>query len=356
MLRLIQAQGTSYEIGQIHGTQAREQILISIKTYKDLFSYYANVDWETARSRALSFVEPIKAFDADLLEEMRGVAAGAGVEFEDILILNVRSEILFMKGNAPAEGCTAIGIVPELTKENRLLHAQTWDWIPAQEPAMIVLRITQMNKPKILMLTEAGIIGKIGLNSEGIGITLNAMSVPREAKGVPLHIVLRGMLNSYNMVRAMETIIKHKCASAANIMVSSRDGEVLDLEIAGPDYDVLYPDDGICVHTNHFLSERLKSVYYDKNRDSAISTHVRLGRVRRKLRSMGSQITMENIHSIMCDHAGFPEAICYHPNINVPVSERGATVASMIMDTSLGTMYASVGRPCESPYGLFRLV
>jgi hypothetical protein len=73
---------------------------------------------------------------------------------------------------------------------------------------------------------------------------------------------------------------------------------VLDLEIAGDDYDVLYPDDGICVHTNHYTSERLKSLYYDKNRDSTISTHMRLD----------------------------------------------------------GIMYASAGRPCENPYGLFRLV
>ena len=356
MLKLIQAQGSPYEIGQMHGTQAKEQVLVSINTYKKLFSYYANVDWETAKARAISFIEPIEAFDAGLLEEMKGVADGAGVGFEDILVLNARSEILFMQGDAPVDSCTAIGIVPELTMENRLLHAQTWDWIPSQEPAMIVLRIAQVNKPKILMLTEAGIVGKVGLNSEGIGITLNAMSVPREAKGVPLHIVLRGMLNSYNLVNAMEKVIKHKCASAANIMVSSRDGEVLDLEIAGADYDVLYPEDGICVHTNHFQSERLKSVYYDKNRDSAISTHMRLGRVRRKLRAIGKQIKMDDIYGLMCDHAGFPESICYHPNINVPVSERGATVASMIMDTSLGIMYASLGRPCENPYALFRLV
>lgn len=47
--------------------------------------------------------------------------------------------------------------------------AQNWDWMEAQKKNPIVLTITQAEKPTIKMVTEAGLIGKIGLNSAGVG-------------------------------------------------------------------------------------------------------------------------------------------------------------------------------------------
>jgi len=53
--------------------------------------------------------------------EMQGVADGAGVEYEDILAMNVRTEIAFGAFN---DGCTALS----WKAGEKSLLAQNWDW------------------------------------------------------------------------------------------------------------------------------------------------------------------------------------------------------------------------------------
>lgn len=64
---------------------------------------------------------------------------------------------------------------------------------PEINPGVILLEIDQTPRPNILMATEAGIVGKIGLNSEGLGVCLNLLGPEHNTmRGVPIHIILRG--------------------------------------------------------------------------------------------------------------------------------------------------------------------
>ena len=64
--------------------------------------------------------------------------------------------------------------------------AHNWDWKTSQRASMVMMKIRQKNgKPDIFMVTEAGIIGKTGFNSEGICLYLNALSTQPGAKGAP---------------------------------------------------------------------------------------------------------------------------------------------------------------------------
>lgn len=105
---------------------------------------------------------------------MQGVADGAEVTFEDILALNSRSEIVLQSGknlDPEIDGCTSIGIMPSKNPEGHTLVAHNWDWKDVQKEAMVMMNITQANgKPTIHLITEAGIIGKTGFNSDGISL------------------------------------------------------------------------------------------------------------------------------------------------------------------------------------------
>ena len=174
--KIIEAAGTPYEIGFAHGEQGREEVLCSIATYKEMFKTYANLGWEEAKHRSRAYIEHISRYDSDLLEEIRGVAAGAGVELEDILALNARSEVILMSGSKmPSDGCTAVAVTPESTQDRHTILAQNWDWKGRQIEAVLVLKIIQQDKPAITMVTEGGIIGKVGFNDAGIGVCLNAL-------------------------------------------------------------------------------------------------------------------------------------------------------------------------------------
>ena len=45
---IIIASGTPYEIGLIHGREAKKQVDISISTYKAMFWDYSGIRWEDA--------------------------------------------------------------------------------------------------------------------------------------------------------------------------------------------------------------------------------------------------------------------------------------------------------------------
>lgn len=350
--KVINASGNPYEIGYAHGSQGKEEVLVSINTYKDMFKTYANLDWETAKERSKLYIEHINNYDTDLMDEMRGVADGAGVELEDILALNARSEVIMMPDSAikkPLDGgCTSMAITPEATKNQDTLLAQNWDWKQEQIDSVLVLKIKQNDKPDITMVTEGGIIGKVGFNSSGIGVCLNALGTIGNPKGLPLHIVLRGILNSRKLSDCVQAINSIPNACAANYLLASSCGEAIDVEKTPTDYDVLYPSNGVLAHSNNFITERFRAV--DTTKYMAFDTFLRYGIANKMLNQNIGQIDEDIIKDILRNHKDHPDSICRH---NDPLDAAGhemCTVFSIIMNMTKGKIYLLKGNPCEGEY------
>ena len=81
----------------------------------------AKLSWLQVRLEAVKFLPTLQQPAwMPLVEEMRGVAAGAGVDFEDILTLNVRTEIAY---GMFSDGCTALS----WKVGSKSFIAQNWD-------------------------------------------------------------------------------------------------------------------------------------------------------------------------------------------------------------------------------------
>lgn len=96
-----------------------------------------------------------------------------------------------------------------------------------QKENLIILTIEQASKPTIKMVTEAGIIGKIGLNSMGVGVCLNAI----RAKGMdytrlPCHLGLRMVLESKSREEAVARLENYGIASACHMLIADPTGGV----------------------------------------------------------------------------------------------------------------------------------
>jgi isopenicillin-N N-acyltransferase-like protein len=120
MLQVI-ATGSPSQVGFQHGTAAKTHIERSIAFYTTIFQAKAKMDWPTVKSFALKYQPYLDANVPRYVTEMRGVAEGAGVTYEDILALNVRTEIAFGAFN---DGCTAIS----WKSGDKSILAQNWDW------------------------------------------------------------------------------------------------------------------------------------------------------------------------------------------------------------------------------------
>jgi isopenicillin-N N-acyltransferase-like protein len=360
----VRVSGGARERGRQYGEQARERVRRSIEAYDAVFDHYAGWRWADVRRGAGRFAEPIEAFAPRYLEEIRGIAEGAGVDLEDILGINVRTEVMFAAkaraaaaqadgGRGRPDGCSAFAVLPSASADGHTLIGQNWDWLLHSFDTVVVLEAAQDEGPDFVTVVEAGLLAKTGMNSSGIGLTTNALVTDRDRgePGVPYHLVLRGILDAQNLSDAYATIQRGFRSSSANYLVASVDGIAVDIESAPGDFSRLFlqfPTDGVLLHTNHFVSPAFdaKDVSLWVMPDSPF----RLERLRTSVSGAGPKLSIEDFESVLADHANHPSGICCHPDARLDPFDRGATVASVLMDLDGRRMWIADGHPCTSPY------
>ncbi|KAK0943426.1 hypothetical protein LTR29_005009 [Friedmanniomyces endolithicus] len=254
MAKLLQitCSGTPREIGLKHGREAKLQISRSIAFYADLFEETAKMDWPKVQDLAMTFEPVMRRKWPAYLEEISGISEGAGVSLSDIIAINVRTEIAF---GMFSDGCTALGWK---TRDGSFL-AQNWDWMEAQKENLIILTIEQQNNPTIKMVTEAGLIGKIGLNSAGVGVCLNAIKVKgMDPTRIPCHLGLRMVLESESRDEAVRQLEKYGVASSCHMLVADGSGSI-GLEWSAVELQKVKMNGREQVfHSNHYLAEHVR--------------------------------------------------------------------------------------------------
>ncbi len=345
---LIELKGDAFERGRQHGEQTVDLIQANLEGYWRLFEYRAGLGRAAVLEQARQYLGPIEAYAPHLMDEIRGISQGAGVSLDEVLALNCRTEILSM-GTIPACGeCTAVFVAPEASANGHTLVAQNWDWANALRGGMVSLRVEQPGWPTVLTLTEAGMVGKIGFNSAGMGVMTNFLRHEHRRVGVPFHVMLREALNASRLGQAVSAIYRDVRADSGNYLLAHADGEAIDLEATPSDVGFLYPQDGLLVHTNHFVTPRLQAG--DVGIAPSEHTLLRYGRVVHVLRAQVGRITVETLKNLFRDHFNRPYSICRHPAPGLSEIERGATLASVIVDLSAGEMYVTAGEPCKTKY------
>lgn len=306
------------------------------------------MDWSAVLNEAAKYTDPLQKLNPKYVQEMQGVADGAGVTFLDVVALNVRTEIIFgLVAQNPAEpvpmdGCTSLAWMTE--HGTRMFLGQNWDWMKEQSPNLIVCHISQSDSdiPDISMITEAGVIGKIGLNSLGVGVCLNAI----RARGVdssklPIHLALRSVLESKTMGQAVESVKKVGTAGSGHILVADPTGAV-GLECTSRGVLELHMDDKQRIlHTNHFLLH-----HPDEDKSPWLSDSLnRLSRIGHLLDDLTSSQSPEvGIREAFADEDDYPGSI----NRRQVGGSESETLFNIIMDLGKKEASLTVGRPTEA--------
>jgi len=351
---VIHAAGTPFQCGETVGRALRDAIKANIPDYLDIFHHVAGAGRDDVYAYARKLPPAIQAYAPKLIDEMQGLAAGAGVTFEDILVLNARTEIMAgimagRKGGGPDE-CTSIATLPEVTANGHTLMGQNWDWIVTVASRTALIRLEQEGHPRALVFTEAGIVGKIGCNEHGIGVCANRLTSSHDKGeiGVPWHIQLRKAMAAPNMHRAIQAVVQPKRGASGMFMIGAKGGEAIVLETTPTDFGSLLPEDGILTHSNHYLCPELKAV--DTRKSGSALTLIRHARARRLMARESGAITLESYKRVLRDHFSYPQAICRHADESDPLADRTLSAASILMDLDSGEMQIAAGPPCENDY------
>lgn len=344
----IEVHGSPRERGRMHGQQAAERIKRGIGHYLSQFSAYG-LDRPAIGRHVEGYLPRIQTFDAGMVEEMRGIAEGAGVDFEAVVLLNARTELLYearevrdaarASESAAPDGCTGVVILPEATRDGRLIHALNWDWKAECAETSIVMLVRRDDGPDVLTFAEAGALARAGLNAAGIAITANYIESDRdfESPGIPLALVRRKALEAETYAQAIGVIVATDKLTSNNLILSHRDGVAIDFECAPCEAFALYPDNGLLVHANHWTSQSALAKYRDVGIRNTPDSLYRDRRVRSLLEPSVGKITPEDVVSALRDDFGAPYAVCRAPLPN----SRGnltATVATLMIDSTAGTI------------------
>ncbi len=209
---VISIEGDARECGVQYGEQAAERVARTIEIYLSAFGAQAHLTLDEVRERARVFASQIETLDADIMDEIEGIAAGASQKLEDVVAVNCRTELLFgrLAGVQPATECTTVVALPEATKSGTLLIGKNWDWRNPCVDAVVVLRVRQKNKPALTLIVEAGMVGRDGFNEHGIVVCGNLL-VSNEDKGkvgVPIPILRRRILHSRHYYEAIDSLLR----------------------------------------------------------------------------------------------------------------------------------------------------
>jgi isopenicillin-N N-acyltransferase like protein len=363
----VRVTGDPRERGRVYGEQARSRIARSIEAYREVFRAYTGWEWDQVRREAARYEAPIRAFDARYIDEIRGVADGAGVDIEDVLAINVRTEVMFAAkaraaeaakregGNGERQGeCSAFAVLPEASADGHTLLGQNWDWLLHSFDTVIVLESEQDEGPNFVSVVEAGLLAKTGMNSSGLGVATNALVTDddRGEPGVPYHVLLRAFMDCENLSDALSMAQRGVRSSSANYLLAHRDGIAVNIEATPGDYSRLFlafPEQGVLLHTNHFVSNA-----FDR-RDVSLwvmpDSVIRLERLRSAVgTARAGSLSLDTFRAALADHANYPSGICCHPDERMEPLDQGATVASVLMDLDARRMWVANGHPCTSPY------
>jgi predicted choloylglycine hydrolase len=336
---LFRVQGTHREMGRQHGEQASRQIRAHVE---QLERSRGQLEAQTARFKPL-----FEKYCPHLLDEITGLAEGAGISLAEALAVNIRGEL----GKARPEGCTTYVIGRRGTANREILAGQNSDMWQQSIDLGYILHFKPASKPQILIWTFGGMIGYHGMNSAGVAIFENALSengeVPRGRFAMPHYPVKRMILESSSLDAASELFRKIPLASNKNYVMCDGSGAILDVEAttAGPE---MLKDEGagFLAHSNHFVCGK----YAGKEKPEALlaDSRKRLNRINGQIRGDFGAITVDRLKTCLSDHSNYPTSICRHAQ--TPDAGTMRTVASMIAEPAFRRMHVALGNPCISRY------
>jgi isopenicillin-N N-acyltransferase-like protein len=338
---LVDITGSPEEIGTQHGKILKNRIHQAIEFYTDVTKKLDEDDRESNRkyilNSARNFKNLIHAHNSEYSIEIESIAEASGVDPLWIYAINSRSEIMSNMEDGSTE-CTALYF-----KNPRIL-GQNWDWAADFEDLAFIMRLTKPDGHKIIQVTEPGMIGKIGFNNSGLGVCLNFLRVDEELNGLPIHIILRAMLDCKSIEKAKILAKNVGKGRSGNILIGDKNGKYQDIEFGGSEVYLLDTENNHFVHTNHFLkNEKLNS-----NPDLLLSSFNRYKIASKLVKSSPIQ-SLELMKNILLD-ANDPELPVCRKYIPGTVMEETGTVCTILMDLNQEVMHITKGSPLHNPF------
>ena len=325
-----------YELGKQNGQVFKVLIRENLKRLKSDYSLW--IGGERTLNKILrkistesQYLSDLAQYMPELYDELRGIAEGSGISIEDAVILNYIDETMlavsrYSEDDSDAHSeksdrsdrCTAGALFGRNDLPNMIF--QNMDFSDAYNGYQVLYRIHYTDKD-ILMYGFVGQFGGIGVNSHGVGVTVNIMSdgIGKEGSGIPSTATTRGMLQLDSVDEAVEWLRTLPISSAHSLIVTDPE-KATGIEATANSIFVMKPqNEKYVVHSNHCLQtpDRFEIPGIS---DEDSNTVVRLNLV---LNMLKGKEALTDVHDII-------KILSTEPVLDIIQKGQGGTVQSVI--------------------------
>jgi isopenicillin-N N-acyltransferase like protein len=348
------------EWGRIHGESFRGEVtaLAAIRTYLCTkvggFKTAADV-----RAAAAAHLPVLARYHRGLYDELVGIAEGAAVSPEDIVIANHYTDLRDLDPDpatwqpaplrdAPgaagqtAEGASGLGgdgcsVIWSETPTGRIV-AQTWDMHATAIPYVMMLHVpASPDGPAAALLTVTGCLGMAGMSSARVGVAINNLYSTDATLGVVWPAVVRRALHEPTAAAARDLIATSPIGSGHHYFVADRQA-AFAIEASGTRRKQVFAGGGAYCHTNHSLDADVAA----RSKVPATSTtYDRMRWLEADLARAGVADLADAWRRLGSDD-GWPRSVC--TNMATPESPHGAaTCGAIAMNLDTGELWAQQG-------------
>ena len=358
-LRVIVLEGTPYERGLQHGKSLKQDIHALVDLWKTDIERQYKTDADVFIKKFLEysdFPSAIKRWTPELLEEVRGIAVGAGLDYDTIFAFQLVDEMWVLGAemlgsgfNATDDHCTTIGIQKSLQGPGMV--SQTLDIPTFYHGFQTLLHIKDPESGlQTMLFTFPGFIAANGLNSSSVAVVVNAVQQLEHSRdGLPVAFVIRGILQRKTYKEAVKFIQAIKFGAPQNYMIGGPKGmgsfecSAFHVEEFTP-----YPGALFTYHTNHPLKNRnftpkLQDYLKSRNIDPQEYTFKcqRFDALQNILKNNDVKISIEKLKDIYGDR-------------KTVINNRSTFGATIMVISENPELHISPGRPDEVPFHVFR--
>ena len=337
-------QGTPREVGRQHGEALRSMIRAHLELIYTQGAQRSNLAPETGRRWALAFGPMIGEAAPHFLEEIEGVAEGAGIERAEALLLQVRQEVAHVaRFGAVDLECTSFAVSGPYTRTGTTFAGQNADLAGGIEAFSAVVTFAVTGKPAVMMLVPAGQISYLGISSEGLSADANFLRSAGWRTGFPRYLLTRLAIEQPTLKAAVDAALTPRRASSRNLLLADRTGAMVDIETTAQEHGLAWGD-GCLVHANHHVLPGMAG-HETATAEERHNSGCRQDRIAALMEEHRGRIDATVLKTVLRDHANRPHSICAHPGERVSYS-----FASIVSDLEAGAMEVAVGPPCEHDY------
>ena len=293
------------ERGRLHGEDYREGVRELAAIRRELMVAKNPRIKDAIGDLARRQIDASRRYDPRLCEELQGIAEGADILPEDVVVLNNYTD--FRDLEMPEEGCSTVHV----QRGGRVVSGQTWDMHASAKDFVCLIDVPpEEGCPGGIFFSLVGCLGMMGVSTARCLLGVNNINTKNAECAVIWPMVVRRLLQETNL-RAMEVRLQESPLTSGHNYLLSDAQSGLHMEAAPAAKEIVSSvvagEEGAIFHTNHCLGKTLRAI--ETPRAVSSTSHDRYRLLEKKLPSVGD---FQGLVSLLKDHDNHPKSICSH--------------------------------------------